>query len=529
MNLFISCNNPHLVSTHKGSILVPCGRCIPCMVEKQRQYSLLLQLETQANKYCEMITLTYNPNSVPFIDVSESVDNSNCGFDSLCYMIRFGKRYKGRFNPVTDKVHFVFDKESSRPRPYIFPLDEFQKGLDLYRKRVSEYNRRYPLRSGHSLDRVRILWYNDVLKYHDRLRNYVKKEYNTSFRYFTVGEYGTNGLQPHWHILLFHNSDRLHRDFTDVVELRGHTPKRPVQCSRKLYLRKLWTYGNTITTTTDGFAADYLAGYVNQHSCEYSVLAKFPQKCFHSVLLGVKSREFAATLFKERRFGELVETFIVNRNGVQKRISEQSALYSLFAIRFTGSTCYSLQQTSALLRAANYYLHKINPGINIYDDQDIHNSLFDLSRSHCINGSQDPHYVITALRILIQYVDDVCMPLYLQKSTVNPLKSLFYASRKIYKITNLLGLSSIDSYLSLLNDFNAYRDYLNLTKQFSLLQDDSNYSFQYYSAMDSNLGTFNITRLKGLQLYRKMQIEYAMDYDSNIKHRSVAQSYKNYE
>lgn len=529
MKPFISCNNPHIVSTPKGSVLVPCGHCIPCKVEKQKHYSLLLQLETQANKYCEMITLTYKPSCVPYIDVSQSVDNSNCRFDSLCYMIRFGKRYKGRFNPQSGKTSFVYDKNSSCPRPYIFPLDSFQTGLDLYRKRVSEYNNRYPSRAGHSLDRVRILWYDDVLKYHDRLRNYVKKEYNVAFRYFTVGEYGTNGLQPHWHILLFHNSDKLHRDFTDVVDLKGHTLKRPVQCSRKLYLRNLWTYGNTTSTTTDGFIADYLAGYVNQHSCEYSVLAKFPQRCFHSVLLGVKDKEFAASLFKERRFSELAETFITDRKGLQKCISEQNSLYSLFTVRFTGSSGYTLQQTAALLRAANYYLCKINPKINIYDEQEIYNALVDLSRSACVNGSDSPHYVIKALQCLIKYVFDVCLPIYRQKSSVNSLKSLFYASRKIYKITNLLGLLSIDSYLRLLSDFNAYRGYLNLAEQFHMLELDSNYAYQYYLAMDYNLGTFNVTRLKGLQLYRKMQTEYAMEYDSNIKHRSVAQSYKNYE
>lgn len=529
MKPFIPCSNPYLVPTSKGSILVPCGHCIPCKVEKQKHYSLLLQLETQLNKYCEMITLTYSPAFVPYIDVSESVDNSTCRFDSLCYMVRFGKRYKGRYDPITNKVNFVFDKDSSRPRPHFFCLDDFQKGLDLYRKRVAEYNRRYPSRSGHSLDRVRILWYNDVLKFHDRLRNYVKKEYNTSFRYFTVGEYGTNGLQPHWHILLFHNSDKLHRDFVDVVDLPGHTSRRPVQCSRKFYLRKLWTYGNPTTTTTDGFIADYLAGYVNQHSCDYSVLAKFPQKCFHSVLLGVKNKEFAASLFQKRRFKELAETFIVNKRCVKKCISEQSSLYSLFAIRFTGSSNYSLQQTAALLRAANYYLSKISPGIDIYDDHDIYNSLFDISSVHCIIDSINPHYAITALRTLKHYVDDVCMPKYFMNSSVNSLKSLFYASRKIYKITHQLGLSCIEYYLKLLSDFSAYRGYLNLVEQFSMLETDSNYAYQYYSAMDFNLGTFNVTRLKGLQLYRKMQLNYAMEYDSNIKHRSVAQSYKNYE
>lgn len=529
MKPFISCNNPHIVSTPKGSVLVPCGHCIPCKVEKQKHYSLLLQLETQANKYCEMITLTYKPSCVPYIDVSQSVDNSNCRFDSLCYMIRFGKRYKGRFDPQSGKTSFVYDKISSCPRPYIFSLDSFQTGLDLYRKRVSEYNNRYPSRAGHSLDRVRILWYDDVLKYHDRLRNYVKKEYNVAFRYFTVGEYGTNGLQPHWHILLFHNSDRLHRDFTDVVDLKGHTLKRPVQCSRKLYLRNLWTYGNTTSTTTDGFIADYLAGYVNQHSCEYSVLAKFPQRCFHSVLLGVKDKEFAASLFKERRFSELAETFITDRKGFQKCISEQNSLYSLFAVRFTGSSGYTLQQNAALLRAANYYLCKINPKIDIYDEQEIYNALVDLSNSSCINGSCSPHYVIKALQCLIKYVYDVCLPIYRQKSSVNSLKSLFYASRKIYKITHTLGISCIDSYLRLLSDFNAYRGYLNLAEQFRMLELDSNYAYQYYHAMDYSLGTFNVTRLKGLQLYRLMQTKFAMEYDSNIKHRSVAQSYKNYE
>jgi hypothetical protein len=68
-----------------------------------------------------------------------------------------------------------------------------------YNERYEKYKRMYPERNFtapcHSPYSVRVLHFPDVQKYIKRLNKLFHVKYQTSFRYFVVGEYGTNGLQ----------------------------------------------------------------------------------------------------------------------------------------------------------------------------------------------------------------------------------------------------------------------------------------------------------------------------------------------
>ena len=61
MKGFLSCNHPVKVNTLKGVRLVACGHCIQCKTAKRRKTELLLSLETQQNRYCELINHTHEP------------------------------------------------------------------------------------------------------------------------------------------------------------------------------------------------------------------------------------------------------------------------------------------------------------------------------------------------------------------------------------------------------------------------------------------------------------------------------------
>ena len=81
-----------------------------------------------------------------------------------------------------------------------------------------------------------------------RFRKYVSKNYNEKIRYYAIGEYGTQSLRPHWHILFFYSSSQLARDFENVHQFG--TESRPIQTP--IFLRSLWKFGHIDSKQTAG-------------------------------------------------------------------------------------------------------------------------------------------------------------------------------------------------------------------------------------------------------------------------------------
>ena len=204
MKPFPSCDHPLSIKTLKGIQLVSCGHCVQCKVTKSKSQTLLLDLESEHTKYQEFLTLTYADEFTPYIDMSElaisDVDNKyGWKVDDRYYPIHFGNRIISRWNPRSKKLMYLPDPKA---KDIFFKASmEDEQCLDSYNKRIAKYYERYPWRhrkNASAPNHVRILWYDDVLRFHDRLRNYAKKEFKTTFRYYTVGEYGSNSLCPHF-------------------------------------------------------------------------------------------------------------------------------------------------------------------------------------------------------------------------------------------------------------------------------------------------------------------------------------------
>lgn len=99
-------------------VSVPCGKCIPCLMNKRGEWSFRLEQEHRVSKSAHFVTLTYDPKHI-------------------------------RTNSSLDK-----------------------RDLQLYLKRLR------------------------------------KKDGTTRVRYYAVGEYGTHGGRPHYHILLFNSVEQ---------------------------------------------------------------------------------------------------------------------------------------------------------------------------------------------------------------------------------------------------------------------------------------------------------------------------------
>jgi hypothetical protein len=206
MKPFISCSHPIAIPTKKGTTFVSCNKCVQCLQAKVSSTTLMLDLEAKYNKYVEFITLTYSHDFIPYIDTTNPV-GWTCNFSyrsiyggfrtvpdvtfikqpAAYYPIRFGNRTIKRFNPKTQSYMYVSDKSVLNKNAWV-QHDQ----IPLYDKRVDSYFAKRPIwlqtkrgvPSQHG--RIRILWYDDLIKYQYRLRKYVRKKFNTQVRLYSV-------------------------------------------------------------------------------------------------------------------------------------------------------------------------------------------------------------------------------------------------------------------------------------------------------------------------------------------------------
>lgn len=523
-SIFLSCSNPYTVSSSKGLVQVPCGHCVQCLQKKVSATTLLLDLESQRCKYVEMINLTYDDDCIPYLDF---LDDSLCSFDlghpTEIFPLKFGSSRRVRkYNPRTKSYYFV--PETVKDFGVVFD-SSWREYLKVYSARVDEYYARFPQRKrgfsrlyGH----VPVLYSDDLKKYMYRLRQFLKKYYGIEIRFFAVGEYGSNSLRPHWHILLFHNSDQLRQDFRDVVDLPGHTIANPRQCCSKFYLSSLWLHGDTTTKCTDKHASSYVAGYFNQHSCNSPLLADFPSRAYHSTFLGLgKVSQSQAQDFKDEKWQSFGEYSLSSKSGKRKNVSVQSALYSQFDIRFTGHAAYNLSETYTLLSDVFSIYNATQVDYN--NEVELYQFYISLYSFNFTNAR-----LSRALSSLRSYVEHVVNPL-LQDThrafTLSSLKSLFNASLRLYRFSGVFGLHPF-TYLKKLDSFKSYINYHRLIDLFATLESSSVLADEYYSSFGTS-GIHDFEKVRYKPVYLSMLNDATISYTESIKHRDVVDSYVN--
>lgn len=522
--IFLPCLHPHFINTRKGGLNVACGKCIPCQNARRARLNLLLDLESEGSKYCEFITLTYSDEFVPWIDFSESKFVwAFEPYDSMRFPRHFGDRYVNRFlNGRLMRFH-----DSKYPSWYVLPFGGALSGdlnemLSDYNERYEKYKRLYPTRNFsapcHRPYAVRVLHFPDVQRYIKRLNKLFHDKYKTSFRYFVCGEYGTNGLRPHWHILLFHNSTNFRRDMRDVIRLKGHTETKKREISKTLL--PLWSFGDSTSVVTDGKITSYVASYVNQSSSFPALLEQlFPQKSSHSVLLGeTRSKEELSSLLRDEKFEELCTNYVTSSKGIRRSVSVPSSSYSRFCVRFTGFSGKDSVSAYPLLSATKHFLDKTD--INIYDDSEVYDVQKWLFNKYTNHFHMDKNELLIA-----QYIHDFARYSLVHDNSVNPLKSLFYASKKLYKISAYLGLhpySYLKKSVALLNyiEYNRFIDFL------SFMEVNPISAYQYYSSFNKYLGVLDFGTYYNTPLFRSYVSEANNTWYSNIKHREVIDLYK---
>lgn len=517
MALFPRCNNPVSVVGRHGVSLVGCHSCIQCRVAAQEQLCKILEVEASRHRYVEFLTITYDDEHLPYIDTSYMYP--------FGYAIRVPNRVIKKYNRRTKSFYFVEDKVSKSFQLTNFGTIRTAAMLRDYYARINKYYSRFPSRSrgirNNSI--VPILWYDDIRKYIGRLRKWFLKEYDEKIRYYIICEYGTQSYRPHYHILLFHDSPRARADFRIVRTLPMSTRENPREICVKLDLARLWLYGDTTTKVTDGNMQEYVSKYLTQHSNFPRVLDKFPQRSFHSVLLGAKSKSEVRELLTSRDFETLTTDYVANKKGVRRPVPMSNAYYSQLSVRFTGSSFLDVSTTYSLFRSVVFCARRFfgSPG-EIYNDTFVREfMLWVLNPDTAMLYKHNYQF-----RAIHWYVETFAKPIYNSSGSVNPLKSLLYAAHHHHTISSWLGLDSYTC-LKLRFDFIAWNDYQRMIQYFQALEDDKLFAYENYSSMSPHTGTYDFDILKTRSIFQYQVQQANMAFTENVKHRAIVDSYKN--
>jgi hypothetical protein len=307
-------------------IAVDCGQCDYCIHKKAKKASMRVKTAGSAFKYSYFVTLTYDNAHIPLMNCkvlySEYEDSLGISGD-----IHFGYEHH-QYIPVSEYQcddnsalrHIFFEQvQGTVPfdreiKEYVPIKDNWFLSMDAIRsficKSQSVDNSIYPVAEQYGLDNlIPFLNYVDVQNYIKRLRKHLFQKLGSyeTLHFYVVGEYGPVHFRPHYHLLLFTNSE-------EVAEVLRYCHD------------KSWKLGRSDFQRSAGGASSYVASYVNS-LCSAPLLYRscrtFRPKSRASVGFFEKGCDFVEDedLYAqiEKKIDSVINGRIYNFNGVSVR------------------------------------------------------------------------------------------------------------------------------------------------------------------------------------------------------------------
>lgn len=576
---FTKCLHPVKVKTLRGLQLVKCGKCPACENSKRSELRSKVQFEETNCKATFFITLTYDNDNLPLFCLrSDLVSDDDKRSDIYGNVINDGFYLSHKSVDYIDlwsghKIHFDSTSLADNnvgffPLPDRIQTDNYNDKLNawcvdsensIYSRcilgKASEHfdnllqDYHLQLQSNvakckvlgitnnslswydyvdsnycfsHS-DCVPLLYYPDLQRFMKRLRKYLSKYFkDEKIRYYAIGEYGTSSFRPHWHILLFTDSDSVARFLQNTFyENRTlTTSKRTVHSS--FLLDSLWQYGSNSVDKTDGNASGYISNYVVGTSVLPKILGKLaPQKTFHSLRFGVPySKGEIREFFVERNYERFSKIDFVDpaTNTLQSRPLWRS-YYSLFFPQFVGINSLSDEE--------KYRVLTIYPKLASYFFTDNVSELSQKIYFQCIKPYRDG-------KILDEVKDEI--NIYIAKFfdwfewssatslSLSPLSGILYASKRFLNISKELGFTS-RQYFDIWRDFVNWRDYKCLVQHYFDCRTNEIYLNDYYNIYCCGTDV-KLDYLNNSSLFAAFRYDALRQNSKLVKHKALVEQLK---
>lgn len=571
---FIKCLHPVQVTTLKGVTLCRCGKCPACESSIKSELQLRIQCEAKKHKHSYFITLTYDdehlPLFTPLVSLETSVMEDSDKVAPYWYDSEGFAHCDKDFPPLKADGEFISTTEpfidcgmwlSNQPRIYcdgfspfndshdfdghfghgffneVFGSYVFDKGTilgQLYeyhrylaKAKQSAINASYAAKVTSWYSQVKtpfmyvpMLYYRDAQNFLKRLRKQLSKiDKDEKVRYYIIGEYGTKSLRPHWHLLLFTNSDKISEVFfnsrREVESLR--------RSDRSFYTNRVlsscWRFGYSTIDKADSKVGGYVASYVVGSSLLPRLLQKVaPQKTFHSIGFGLPyTKNQSLEMLKRRDFNKFTEFSYVDENDgcrVKSRPLWRS-YYAQFFPTFTGFNSLSDDEVYRILtilpKFKSYYFEStisvIAKKIWCLLYRSLHGDFLKLDSTQ---------------KSICKFFD------WLHNPPLSAIERILYASNKFLQISSYFGLSP-RSFFDIFIDFIHWRDRKCLAQHFMNCAKDEVYMTDYYKIYGVQLQSKEklFDRYKHSLYFSYFKRDTEMLSYTRIKHKEIFEQIKN--
>lgn len=461
-------------------IAVDCGQCDYCIHKKAQKASMRVKTAGSAFKYSYFVTLTYDNEHVPLMacKVLQSDYEDAIGISGD---IHFGHEYH-KYIPVSEYQcddnsmlrHIFFEQvQGTVPfdrelKEYVPVKDNWFLSMDAIRsfiyKTQSVDKTDYPASEQYGRDNlIPFLNYADVQNYIKRLRKYLYKQLGSyeTLHFYAVGEYGPVHFRPHYHILLFTNSEEVSKVLRFCHD-------------------KSWKFGRSDFQIARGGASSYVSSYVNSLSSApllYRSCRAFRPRSRASLGFFEKGCDFVegedSYAQIEQKIDSVVNGRVYNFNGISIRSTPPVSYIRTLLPRFSSARADDSIAIARVLRA-------------------VHSTPKRIARYGFIDYKQDS--VLSLVRTYYQYLK------------ANPIltdddKIILHSARCLTRFCNSSSDVDIESYINKL-----YRLFLYVYKFFR------NWHLPLFGCnIDSYAGRIMFILKKGIEYEKKANYESLRD------------------
>ena len=465
-------------------IAVDCGQCDYCIHKRAKKASMRVKTAGSSFKYSYFVTLTYDNEHVPLFKC-EVLDNVYDDVLNESGDIHFGYE-KHSFIPVSEyscadpsQLRHIFFTQVQGTVPFNRTSSKYEEvkdnwflSMDAIRSFIAKTKTDSPYgENGRLSDRygdnlIPFLNYVDVQNYIKRLRKHLFQSLGSyeTLHFYAVGEYGPVHFRPHYHLLLFTNSEK-------VAEVLRHCHD------------KSWKLGRSDFQRSAGGACSYVASYVNSlcsapllyRSCRaFRPRSRASIGFFEKGCTFVEDEDPYAQI--EEKIDSVVNGRIYNFNGVSVRSTPPLSYIRTLLPRFSSARNDDAASIARILCAVHRTPQRIARfGIIYYKDSvlSLVNAYYKYLKANSIL-TDDDKIILHASRCLTRFVNcssDVDIESYIAK-----LYRLFLYVYKFFRNWHLPAFGSdVSAYSGRIMfilktgiEYEKKKDYENLRDAFDL-------------------------------------------------------------